>query len=66
MNAIKSIVAEYQKPRDPYQCGYDAGRNGPNTDNCHFAIFSTPSRMKEWERGKRDGEMDAKRKDGGR
>jgi hypothetical protein len=61
MNIIHSILAKYQKERDPYQCGYDAGLNGSNTENSNFSIFSTPERTKEWERGKKVGE--AKRKE---
>jgi len=38
--------------QDAYHAGYDAGMNGANTTNCHFAIFSTPEKAKEWERGK--------------
>lgn len=32
--------------------GYDAGKNGANTTNSHFAIFSRPEFTKAWERGK--------------
>jgi ribosome modulation factor len=64
LNVIHNILAECRKPRDPYRCGFDAGLNGPNTENCNFTIFSTKERAKEWERGKRDGE--AKRKGGRR
>lgn len=41
---------------DPYVFGYDCGLKGANTYNCHFSIFSSRERTKEWERGKRDGE----------
>ena len=37
-----------------YRMGFDCGRNGPNTENCHFLIFSTQQNTKEWERGKED------------
>jgi len=43
-----------------YQAGYDAAINGPNTTNCHFSLFSTPEKTKEWERGKKDGEKKRK------
>lgn len=39
-----------------YELGYDAGKNGVNTTNTNFAIFSTPENTKAWERGKADGE----------
>lgn len=38
-----------------YLAGYDAGLNGPNEVNCHFGLFSTLERTKEWERGNKDG-----------
>ena len=38
--------------------GYDAGRHGPNTLNCHFSIFSTPEFTRAWERGNAAGKLD--------
>lgn len=38
-----------------YRAGHDAGLNGPNTINCHFRLFSTPEKTKEWERGNKAG-----------
>jgi len=35
-----------------YKAGYDCGMNGASTVNCHFAIFSKPEYMREWEKGK--------------
>lgn len=35
--------------------GYDAGRNGPNTVNCHFRIFSAPEFTRAWEIGNAAG-----------
>lgn len=32
--------------------GYDAGKNGANQVNSHFAIFSSQEFTKAWERGK--------------
>lgn len=32
------------------------GKNGPNTTNCSFSIFSCKERTQRWERGKADGE----------
>jgi hypothetical protein len=37
-----------------YKMGYDCGKNGANTTNCHFSIFSSKENTKEWERGKKD------------
>jgi hypothetical protein len=42
--------------KSAYDAGYDAGKNGPNTTNCHFSIFSAPEKTKAWEQGKADGD----------
>ena len=39
-----------------YRAGFDCGINGANEENCHFSLFSTPERTKEWEKGKKDAE----------
>lgn len=44
-----------------YKAGFDCGTNGPNEQNCHFTIFATRENTKEWERGKKDGEVAAER-----
>lgn len=43
--------------------GYDAGRNGPNTENCRYSSFSTPEEKAAWELGLERGmkETDADR-----
>ena len=46
---------------EAYRRGYDCGVNGANTENCHFAIFSTHKKMKEWERGKADADKHGNR-----
>lgn len=38
-----------------YQMGYDCAINGANTTNSHFSLFSTPEKLKEWQRGREDG-----------
>lgn len=38
--------------------GYDAGRNKPDEENCHFSLFCTPSATAAWERGKRRGDAE--------
>jgi hypothetical protein len=40
-----------------YLMGYDCGLNGPNTTNCSFKLFSTPEKTKQWELGKKVGEL---------
>jgi hypothetical protein len=42
--------------------GYDCGKNGPNTTNCHFGLFSTLAKTAAWERGKRRAEAAKKGK----
>ncbi len=39
-----------------YKMGYDCGKNGSNTTNCHFALFASPEKTKAWERGKKKAE----------
>lgn len=41
-----------------FDMGYDAGKNGADTTNSHFAIFSRPEFTKAWERGKRKAEAE--------
>jgi hypothetical protein len=41
-----------------YDAGYDAGRDGPNTTNCHYSLFSSPERTRAWERGFEDGKAE--------
>jgi hypothetical protein len=38
------------------ELGRDCGKNGPNTTNCDFRIFSTPENTRAWEQGKREAE----------
>jgi len=38
--------------QEAYDFGYDCGKNGSNTTNCHYSIFATKELMKAWERGK--------------
>lgn len=38
--------------------GYDAGRNKPDEQNCHFSLFGTPEMTRAWERGKLRGDRE--------
>lgn len=49
----------------PYAAGFDCGKNGSNTKNCHFNWFSTKERTAEWERGKKAGESSGVSASGG-
>ena len=37
---------------DPYEAGRDYAAHGANEDNCHFSLFSTAEKTKQWERGR--------------
>jgi len=43
------------------KAGYDCGKNGANTTNCHFRLFASPELTKAWERGKAKADMELKR-----
>jgi len=45
-----------EEETDAYNMGKDCGRNGANTTNSHFSIFSTPEKTKAWEQGKAEVE----------
>lgn len=46
-----SIEAK-QTPTDPhYKAGYDAGKNGENTTNCHYSHFASKRIMQQWQAG---------------
>jgi hypothetical protein len=49
-------------PKQAYRYGFDCGKNGANTTNCHFAIFSVPENTREWERGNKNGIKAKKRR----
>ena len=56
LSARLSGIRQAKAAMTPYQAGYDCGKNGANTKNCHFTLFSSPDKMAEWERGKRAAE----------
>jgi len=51
---IPRLARPELKFKSAYDAGLDYGKNGANTDNCHFGYFGTKESMQEWERGKRD------------
>jgi hypothetical protein len=53
MNRIEDLEPEKS---EAYLHGFDCGKNGPNTTNCHFSIFGTKEGTSQWEKGKADGE----------
>lgn len=38
-----------------YRMGLKSISEGPNEENCHFSIFSSPEDTKAWERGRKEG-----------
>lgn len=36
-----------------FEMGWDCGKNGPDTTNCHFGLFATRKLTDAWERGKK-------------
>lgn len=55
LDRILKIAEAQSRVTESYaeEMGYDAGKNGANETNSHFAIFSSPEYTKAWERGKR-------------
>lgn len=54
--SLKRSLLNQDKGGNPYDLGFDCGKNGPNTTNCSFLIFSSKERTRAWERGKAAGE----------
>lgn len=52
---LEELVAKPEL-QQAYLAGYDCGKNGANTTNCHFRNFATPEHTEMWEKGKADGE----------
>jgi hypothetical protein len=57
MESIPSPLRRFLNLRDfskedAEKAGYDCGKNGPSSTNCHFRLFATPELTKAWERGK--------------
>jgi phosphoribosyl-AMP cyclohydrolase len=46
---------------DAYGLGFDCGRHGPNTTNCHFSIFASRELTDAWERGHAAGNTQRER-----
>ncbi len=53
MNILKLIPPKYSKEY-AYKMGKDYAKNGANTTNCNFAIFSSKENTRAWEEGKSD------------
>ncbi len=53
---MKEDVKVKKKSKE-YLAGYDSGIHGANEINCHFSLFSTPEKTKEWEKGRKDADL---------
>jgi len=48
---VVGLLPPLRDKRYAYRMGFDAGKNGANTTNCAFSIFSSKENTHEWERG---------------
>ena len=51
---IKGLIPPKRSKKYAYKMGKDCAKNGPNTENCHFSIFSSRENADEWARGKKE------------
>ena len=57
MMDIKQFIVDKKSLIDSYNAGFDCGKNGANTKNCHFSFFASETLTKAWEEGKKKGEI---------
>jgi|GEM_PF-5113668 len=53
---ITRLVPPQRSEAYAYKMGFNCGFYGPNQENCHFSIFSSPRNAQAWEDGKRAAE----------
>ena len=53
---IKGLIPSKRSKEYAYKMGKDCAKNGANTTNCHFSIFSSKENTEAWERGKKEKE----------
>jgi len=53
---IKALTPTKRSKEYAYKMGKDCAKNGENTTNCHFSIFSSRENTEAWERGKNEQE----------
>jgi len=51
---IKALIPPKRSKEYAYKMGKDCAKNGANTTNCHFSIFSSKENTEAWERGKNE------------
>jgi len=52
---IKRLIPPQRSKEYAYKMGKDCAKNGENTTNCHFSIFSSRENAEAWEKGVKDG-----------
>jgi len=51
---VKRLIPPKRSKDYAYKMGKDCAKNGANTTNCHFSIFSSKENTEAWERGKNE------------
>ena len=52
---VKNVIPPKRSEEYAYKMGVDCAKNGANTTNCHFSIFSSSENTRAWEKGEKDG-----------
>lgn len=55
LELVKSLIPPTRTKEYAFKMGKDCAKNGANTTNCHFSIFSLKENTEAWERGEKDG-----------
>ena len=53
--SIKNLIPPKRSKEYAYKMGLNFAKNGANTTNCHFSIFSSPENSEAWVKGAKDG-----------
>lgn len=51
---IKALTPPKRSKEYAYKMGKDCAKNGANTTNCHFSIFSSKENTEAWDRGNKE------------
>lgn len=60
LDVLNRVLKAREMQKYAERMGYDAGKNGSNTTNSHFAIFCRPEFTRAWERGKARADRESK------
>lgn len=55
LNLVKKLIPPKRDKKYAYKMGLNFAKNGANTTNCHFSIFSSPENSEAWVKGAKDG-----------